>query len=216
MQSSENRKTNKVLIVDDHPVVREALAIRISQQPDLEVCGEADDVTQALKLVESLAPDVAVIDISLKTGSGIDLIQRIKARNPSVRMLVWSMYDDSLYAERALYAGAMGYLNKENATGRIVDAIRDILAGKVYLSEDMSAQLLRNAVGGHQNLGRNATATLSNRELEVFQLIGNGFTTAQIASNLHLSVKTIETHRQRIKVKLNLTNTAELAREAAQ
>src|SRR6056297_4362532 len=128
----------RVLIVDDHPAVREGLAVRISSQPDLEVCGEAADVLEAVKLADSQRPDVAVVDIQLKTGNGLDVIKRIRLHDPSIRILVWSVYPDKLYAERALKAGALGYINKANTTGRIVEAIRRMQEGKVYLCDEMA------------------------------------------------------------------------------
>jgi DNA-binding NarL/FixJ family response regulator len=213
--TNTTRETAKVLIVDDHPAVREALSTQISRQLDLEVCGEAVDLADALQLFEIEKPDVAVIDISLKTGNGIDLIERIKSRNQNACMLVWSMYNDSLYAERALQAGAMGYINKAHATEKIVEAIRCVLNGKIYVSQQITEKLLSQVSGRTGDLERSAIESLSNRELQVFELIGNGLTTAEIAKKLHLGVKTIETHRQRIKTKLNLKTTAKLAREAA-
>ena len=142
-----SKRAARVLIVDDHPAVREALAIRISTESGLKVCGEAADVPEALRLVEATDPDVAVIDIALKTGDGIDLIRRIKSRDQRIRMLVWSMYGENLYAERALRAGAMGYLDKEQATSTIIEAIRHVLGGKVYLSAAMTEKLLKRSVG---------------------------------------------------------------------
>ena len=144
----------RILIVDDHPAVREGLAVRISSQADLEVCGEAADVGDALKVLAATQPDVAVVDIQLKTGDGLDLVKRIKARDESVRVLVWSVYPDKLYAERALNAGALGYINKEHTTGRIVDAIRCVAGGKVYLCEEMAQSLLSQAIGGTRDLQR--------------------------------------------------------------
>lgn len=205
----------RVLVVDDHPAVREALALRIDRCRDLEVCGEADDVAAALSVVETERPDVAVIDISLKTGNGIDLIKRLKTRTSPPRMLVWSMYDETLYAERALRAGAMGYVSKEKETGEIITAIRRILEGRVYLSEAMSDRLMTRAAGRPVE-ETSPSALLSDRELEVYQLIGQGLKTREIADRLHLSVHTVETHRQRIKDKLQIDNTAILSREAAQ
>jgi DNA-binding NarL/FixJ family response regulator len=213
-QSLEKRMA-RVLIVDDHPVVREALTIRLSREPDLTVCGEAGDVTQALEVFEATHPDVAVIDISLQGGDGIDLIKRIRARNASVRLLVWSMYGESLCAERALRAGALGYLNKAQATDQIVVAIRRVLEGKVYLSEAMSEQLLHRVVGdGATAIVRSPVETLSNRELEVFRLIGQGVKNLEMASRLHLSTKAVETYRDRIRLKLNLSTGVELGRYA--
>jgi DNA-binding NarL/FixJ family response regulator len=204
----------RVLIVDDHPAAREGLAVRISSQADLEVCGEAADVGDALKLLSSARPDVAVIDIKLKTGDGLELVKRIKARDESVRILVWSVYPDKLYAERALNAGALGYINKEHTTGRIVEAIRRVRDGKVYLCEEMAESLLSQAVGGTQSLRDSPIESLSDRELEVFRLVGEGLSAAQLAQRLHLSRHTIDTHRQRIKEKLNLANAAELVQAA--
>jgi DNA-binding NarL/FixJ family response regulator len=204
-----------VLIVDDHPAVREALSIRISQAPDLEVCGQAEDTGDALRLVEKSKPDVAIVDISLKTGDGIDLIKRIKSRDQHVRMLVWSMYGENLYAERALRAGANGYITKEHATDRIVEAIREVLAGKVYLSLAMTDKLLHRSVGiGGKKQSQPTIEALSDRELEVFRLIGRGVKTAEIAVQLHLSVRTVWTYRDRIREKLDLSDGVELVRNA--
>ena len=205
----------KVLIVDDHPVVREALAFRIGRIPDLVVCGEADDTALALRLVGETKPDLAVIDIALKTGNGIDLIKRVTASDDHVRILVWSMYAENLYAERALRAGALGYITKEQATDRIIDALRQVLAGNVYLSAAMTNRLLKHAVGDEsRHAKRSPLDCLSDRELEVLRLIGQGRKTGDIAVLLHLSSKTIETYRDRIRQKLDLRNGAELARYA--
>jgi DNA-binding NarL/FixJ family response regulator len=204
----------RILIVDDHPAIREALAIRIATQPDLQVCGEAADVAEALRLADAAAPDVAVIDVALKAGDGIDLIKRLKARRPELRTIVWSMYGEDLYAERALRAGALGYITKEQATGQIIDAIRQVLDGKVYLSAAMTEKLLKRAVG--PDAGRSPIDRLSDRELDVFRLIGQGRKTQEIAERLHLSVKTVETYRDRIRQKLDLGDGAALARAAVQ
>ena len=205
----------QVLIVDDHPAVREALALRINRQPDMKVCGEAADMRDALRLIADSEPDVAVVDISLKTGSGIDLIKRIKDRSDRVRILVWSMHSESLYAERALRAGALGYDNKDQATDRIVEAIRRVLAGKVWLSEVMAERLLQRSVGGSGE-DRSPLDVLADRELEVFRLIGEGVKTAEIAERLHLSVKTVETYRDRIRQKLDLSDGTKLVHYATQ
>jgi len=214
-KNPENRA--RVLIVDDHPAVREALSQRIDRQKDLEVSGEAADISEALRQIANNPPDLAVVDISLKTGTGIDLIKRIKDRTDKVRILVWSMHSESLYAERALRAGALGYINKDQATDKIVEAIRHVLAGKVYLSEAMSERLLKRSVGGQRNSGsRSPIDVLADRELEVFRLIGQGVKTADIAERLHLSVKTVETYRDRIRHKLGLSDGAALAHFAMQ
>jgi DNA-binding NarL/FixJ family response regulator len=204
----------KILIVDDHPIVREGLAARINRQPDLTVVGEAEDVADALELVKSTKPDLVVVDLSLKSGQGLDLIKKINATTDKIKTLVSSMYDESLYAERALRAGALGYVNKQEMSEKIIEAIRMVLAGKIYLSPVMTERLLHRAVGVPPELARNPVETLSDRELEIFRMIGNGKTTRQIAGELHLSVKTVETHRENIKGKLNIVNGAELGREA--
>jgi DNA-binding NarL/FixJ family response regulator len=206
----------KVLIVDDHPAIREALALRISTQPDLKVCGEAADIGEAVRLAEATAPDVAIIDIALKTGNGIDLIHRLRSQGPHLRAIVWSMYSEDLYAEIALRAGAVGYINKEQATGEILNAIRQVLAGKVYLSAAMTQKLLQRNVGRGPDSARAPIASLSDRELDVFRLIGQGRKTQEIADQLHLSIKTVETYRDRIRQKLDLRDGAELARCALQ
>lgn len=204
----------RVLIVDDHPAVREGLAARISSQPDLEACGEAADVADALKLLASTRPDVAVVDIQLKTGDGLDLVKRIKSRDESIRILVWSMYPDKVYARRALNAGALGYINKEHTTDRLIEAIRCVATGKVYLCDETAQQVLSQAVGGARTMRDSPIQSLSDRELEVFRLIGEGLSSAQLAERLHLTRHTIETHRQRIKEKLNLASASELIQAA--
>jgi DNA-binding NarL/FixJ family response regulator len=215
--SGKKKKQARVLIVDDHPAVREALALRIGRQPDLEVCGEAADMSDALRLVTDTRPDAAVVDISLKTGNGIDLIKRIKDRNDRIRMLVWSMHSESLYAERALRAGALGYINKDQATDKIIEALRRVLEGKVWLSAALAERVLQRAVGGgRKGVTRSPLDLLADRELEVFRLIGEGMKTADIAERLHLSVKTIETYRDRIRQRLNLGDGTKLAHCAVQ
>jgi DNA-binding NarL/FixJ family response regulator len=206
----------KVLIVDDHPAIREALAIRIAREVDLEVCGEAADFADAVRLAEETHPDVAIIDLGLRSGSGIDLIKRLRSQHAQLMMIVWSMYSEELYAERALRAGARGYINKEQATGKIVEAIRRVLDGKIYLSPAMTEKLLvRHLVPGKRP-NPWTIDTLSDRELDVFRLIGQGVKTAEIATRLHLSVKTIETYRDRIREKLDLTDGTQLSRCAVE
>ena len=213
-----NKPVAKVMIVDDHPAVREALAIRVGWEPDLEVCGEAADLAGALEMADSANPDVAIVDLSLKNASGIDLIKSLRARHEKIRIIVWSMYSEELYAERALRAGARGYINKEQATDKIVEAIRQVLDGKVYLSPAMTDRFLERAVGpaGRSGPFVSSIDALSDRELDVFRMIGQGTKTAEIAAKLRLSVKTVETYRDRIRAKLNLGDGAELARRAIQ
>src|SRR5262245_35345571 len=205
----------KVLIVDDHPVVREGLSMQIATQPDLKVCGEAEDVPGALSLLDSVKPDVAIVDISLKNSSGLDLIRRIKDRNEAVRILVWSMYPDSLFAERSLRAGAHGYLHKGQATNHLLHAIRVVLAGKVYLSDELAEKLLHRMVGGKLP-ERSPIERLSDRELQVFEMIGQGLNTETIAAKIRVSPKTVDTYRARIKEKLDVVHVTELVQRATQ
>jgi DNA-binding NarL/FixJ family response regulator len=211
----EASATTKILIIDDHPVVREGLTMQIATQPDLEVCGEAEDVPGALALLASARPDLAIVDILLKKGSGIELITRIRERYPSVRILVWSMYAENHYAERALRAGAHGYLHKGRATSQLLTAIRAVLSGKVYVSEELADNLLHRVVGGNPVEG-SPIDRLSNRELQAFEAIGQGQTTEKIAALMNVSPKTVETYRARIKEKLGLSNVTELVQRAAQ
>ena len=206
----------KVAIVDDHPMVREGLTARISRYADLEICGEAADVAEAIDLVQRTDPDLVIVDISLKSGNGIDLIKQIKSQNERVKMLVSSMHDESLYAERALRAGAMGYINKQEMPEKLIEAIRHVLAGKVYLSPQMAERMLNRSLGRGGPAESSPLQKLSDRELEVFELIGQGLSTRAIANQLSRSVHTIETHREKIKVKLNLTSGAELQQRAVQ
>jgi DNA-binding NarL/FixJ family response regulator len=206
----------KILIVDDHPAVRDGLAVRIASQPDLEVCGEAANTDQAVKLLEADRPDVVVVDIQLETGNGLDLVERIKARDESIGILVWSMYPDAIYAQRALNAGALGYINKRHAGSQIVEAIRRVRDGKIFLCEETAEQLLGSTVGKGKRHKASGMDSLSDRELEIFRLIGQGLTTSQIALRLHRSVNTVESHRQKIKDKLALKTASELNRAAVQ
>jgi DNA-binding NarL/FixJ family response regulator len=212
---SHSGRKHKILLVDDHPLVRRGLADLIAGEPDLEVCGQASDVAEALEEVERTHPDLVVIDLTLKGGHGIDLIEKIKARSGQVRMLVSSMHDEMLFAERVLRAGAMGYVTKQESPETLLGAVRQVLRGEVYLSARMTSRLLhRVAAGGPPQ--ESPLEILSNRELQVFEMIGQGLTTLQIARRLELSPKTIETHREKIKQKLNLKNSAELSRRAVQ
>lgn len=202
----------RILIVDDHPLVRTGFAQLIGDCPDLEVCGEAGDMAEALRQIDSIHPDLAIIDLSLAGGSGLDLIERIKSRNKDILMLVASMHDETLYAERVLSAGARGYINKQEAQDSIIRAIRQVLSGKVYLSQKMTDRLLSGMVDAN-NETRDIDS-LSNRELQVFELIGEGVSTSQIAEQLNISVKTIETHQSHIKKKLGLGSAHELTQRA--
>jgi DNA-binding NarL/FixJ family response regulator len=202
--------------VDDHPVVREGLAAHISAEGGLEVCGQAEDMADALDQIRTTHPDVAVVDISLKTSNGLELIKRLAARDRPVRIIVWSMHPETLYAERALRAGAMGYLHKGSATAEIIKAIRTVLAGQIYLSPGLSARLLGRLVGVvAERAAQDPVETLSDRELEVFRLIGRGMTTDQVAEQMIVSPKTVETYRGRIKEKLGVVTYTELVQRAA-
>jgi DNA-binding NarL/FixJ family response regulator len=202
----------RILIVDDHPLVRTGFAQLIGDCPDLEVCGEAADMAEALRLIDNDCPDLAIIDLSLAGGSGLDLIEHIKSRNQDILMLVASMHDETLYAERVLAAGARGYINKQEAQESIIRAIRQVLGGKVYLSEAMTERLLSGLVDVRDE--KRDIERLSNRELQVFELIGQGVAVSQIASQLNLSIKTIETHQAHIKKKLGLGSAHELNHRA--
>ncbi len=202
----------KILIVDDHPLVRAGVSQLINDTSDLKVCGEASDMTAALKLLDTLTPDLAIIDLSLAGGSGLDLIEHIKARNNEILMLVASMHDESLYAERVLAAGARGYINKQEAQEKIIPAIRQVLDGKVYMSEFMTERILNNMVSGTDD--KRGIKSLSNRELQVFEMIGQGIAPGKMAKQLNLSVKTIETHQAHIKKKLGLTSAHKLTHRA--
>ncbi len=205
----------KILIVDDHPSVREGLAMRISLDADLEVCGEADSEDQALALVKQTGPDLVLIDISLKSGHGIELIKRIRSLDPAIKMLVVSGFQESLYAERAFRAGALGYLNKQESNEKMIEAIRTVLAGQRFLSPEISRRLVEQALGG-SNATKTPIERLTDRELEIFRMIGEGLTTSAIANRLFLSTHTIDTHRENIKRKLAVSTAAELSRAAVQ
>ena len=200
-KKTDRKREARILIVDDHPVVRRGTAELIADEPDLEVCGEAADMSDALRQLETTRPDLALIDISLKTGSGIELIKQAKARNDKIKMLVCSMHDEVLYAERCLRAGAMGYIMKQEDTDQLIYAIRRVLAGKIYLSLTMTDRLLKGLADRDQESGPSSINLLSDRELEVFEGIGEGLTTSQVAERLHLSIKTIEAYRENIKKK---------------
>lgn len=205
-----------VVIVDDHPIVRQGLAQLINQEDDLHVCGQAEDVYEAMRIIKELEPDLAVVDISLKETSGMELIKDIKIHYPHLPVLTLSMHDEVVYAERALRAGAKGYIMKQEATERVVTAIRRVLAGEVYISEGMAARMVSKLVTGPTEVGISPVDRLSDRELEVFRLIGEGYGTREMAEKLHLSIKTIETYRAHIKEKMALQDANELLRSAIQ
>ncbi len=213
---SEPKAKSRVLLVDDHPIVRKGLGQLINQEPGLEVCGESEDANQALKAISTLKPNVVVLDLSLKGTNGLELLKVLKTRHPKVPVLVLSMYDESLYAERALRAGAKGYLMKQEGTEKVIGAIRKILSGEVCVSESLASQMLSRIAEGKEEGDRSPIERLSDRELEVFQSIGNGLTTRQIAEKLCISIKTVESYREHLKEKLKLKNGTELVRHAVQ
>ena len=206
----------RILLVDDHPIVRQGLAEMINQERDLMVCGTAEDVHKGLDAIEKIKPDLVIADISLKGSNGIELLKNIKVRFPRTLVLVLSMHDESLYAVRALRAGAAGYIMKQEATEKVLSAIRLVVSGEIYLSERMEKKMMHQLVGGRIARTGSPIEDLSDRELEVFGLIGQGHGTRQIAEELHLSIKTIESHRAHIKEKLNLRNATELVQHAIQ
>jgi DNA-binding NarL/FixJ family response regulator len=208
-------RKHRVLLVDDHPLVRRGLADVIAREPDLETCGEAGDVQEAIREVERTKPDVVVVDLTLKTGHGIELIEKLKGHDPLIKTLVSSMHDEMLFAERVLRAGAMGYISKQEPPDMLVRAIRQVLQGEIYLSPRMTSRLLHRMTTGSPTQ-TDPVQNLSNRELEVYEMIGQGLTIQQIAVRLHLSPKTVETHREKVKQKLNLKSSAELNRRAVQ
>lgn len=207
---------SKVLVVDDHPLVRERVSELINQEPDLQVCGEAEDAVQALKSVEDDKPDLAIVDITLKDSYGVELIRQLKELYPDLPTLVLSMHDESLYGERALRAGARGYLTKQEATKKIIDAIRTIRRGELYVSDKLAGSLVRKVAGRSEGGGGSVADALTDRELEIFQFFGQGMTVKELAQRLLISPKTVEAHREHIKQKLNYKTSGELLRFAIQ
>jgi len=220
MSAKEQKKVeedkSKILVVDDHPMVREGIARLVDNEQDLMICGQADDAPEALKAISETKPDIAVVDVSLKSSSGIELMKSIKAQYPKLPVLVLSMHNEALYAERALRAGAMGYIMKQEASENLLIAIRRVLGGQIYISDKVSKRLIRQLARGRADIGTSSVDNLSDRELEVFHMIGLGCGTSQIAEKLYLSIKTIETYRTHIKKKLNLTDSRELLQYAIQ
>jgi len=209
-------KTTRILIVDDHPVVRMGLRQMLSQEADLEICGEAGSAAEGLELAEETSPDLVIVDISLPDRSGLELVKQLAAGSDPPRIVISSMHDEKLFAERALKAGAHGYVAKEEATRDLVDAVRRVAAGDMYLSEEMTQHMLQVSAGTASTDGATGVESLSDRELEVFERIGQGLTTREVAERLQLSVKTIESHRENVKAKLDLRNNNELIRRAVE
>jgi DNA-binding NarL/FixJ family response regulator len=208
-------RRTRILIVDDHPLVRQGLAFSLAAQGAFEVCGEAGSESEAMALAEEKHPDLTIVDITLKSGNGIDLIKQLKERHPKLKILVVSAFQESLYGERALRAGALGYLNKQETNTKLLEAIEVVMRGDRYVSTELSRRLITQALT-HPGECNEPAQLLTNRELEVFRLIGQGLTSGAIANQLHLSRHTIDTHRENIKRKLGARDAGELNRQAVQ
>jgi DNA-binding NarL/FixJ family response regulator len=213
-QAEVRSKRSRVFLVDDHPIVRQGLALFIGREEDLTVCGEADGGFAAVKAIGDVRPDIVIMDVSLNGPDGIDLLKMIRVQAPALPVLMLSMYDESTYGERALRAGANGYIMKQEATEKVLTAIRRILSGEVYISDRLSNRMLQHFLNGSGPVKDSSLGHLSDRELEVFRLIGAGHGTRQIADELHISVKTVESYQAHIKEKLSLRNARELVQHA--
>ena len=207
---------SRVLVVDDHPIVRQGLTLLINRESDLTVCGEAEDAHTAMQSLTSTRPDILVVDISLNGPDGLDLLKNVRSRHPELPVLILSMHDESIYAERALRAGAQGYIMKQEATEKVLVALRRILSREVYVSERIANRMLHRYIGNPSASKPSSIADLTDRELEVFRLIGEGHSTRQIAEELHISVKTVESYQSHIKEKLSLRSARELVQHAIQ
>jgi DNA-binding NarL/FixJ family response regulator len=205
-----------VFVVDDHPIVRQGLALLINQETDLTVCGEAEEMHSALSAIQAVRPDILIVDISLNGPDGLELLKNIRLGAPRLPVLILSMHDESIYAERALRAGANGYIMKQEATEKVLVALRRILSGEIYVSDRIANSMLRHYVRGANVSEHSSISDLTDRELEVFRLIGEGHGTRQIAEALHLSVKTVESYQAHIKEKLSLRSARELVQHAVQ
>ena len=214
MNSKASLAKKKVFLVDDHPLVREWLTNLINQTSDLVVCGDAESAPQALEAIARIKPDIAIIDLSLTDSSGLDLIKNVKQSCQGVVILVLSMHEESQYAQRALRAGAQGYVMKRETTQKVLEAIRQILQGKLFISPEVATALATQAIEGRATTGRSPVEQLSDRELEVFELLGKGQGTRQIAESLRVSIKTVQAYCMRIKEKLQIANATDLLREA--
>ena len=211
--TTTSEKTSRILIVDDHPMLRDALSIRISMVPGLEVCGEAEGEDEALAIAEQANPDLALVDISLKRGNGIELVKQMRAKYPKTKILVISSYPESLYGERALRAGALGYVNKQEPNESVLEAIHTVLQGERYISPETTQRLVELALGDSAPEA-SPIDRLSDRELEVFQLLGHGMNSQAIGEKLGISPHTVDTYREKIKCKIGARNGVELQREA--
>jgi DNA-binding NarL/FixJ family response regulator len=215
-QLATGSKKHQVFVVDDHPIVRQGLAQLINREADLAVCGEAGEASAALQAIAGARPDILIIDISLSGPDGLELLKNIRERFPHLPVLVLSMHDESIYAERAVRAGANGYIMKQEATEKVLLAMRRILHGDVYVSDRVSNKMLRQYIGRTEVASHSPIENLSDRELEVFRMIGGGYGTRQIAEELHLSVKTVESYQAHIKEKMAFRSARELVQHAIQ
>ena len=209
-------KKHRVFVVDDHPIVRQGLYLLINREPDMAVCGDAEDAQTAVKAVANLKPDLLIVDISMNGPDGLDLLKDVRSRYPSLPVLILSMHDESIYAERALRAGAQGYIMKQEAAEKVMVAVRRILSGEIYVSERIANRMLQRYIGNRDPGRPGSVADLTDRELEVFRLIGEGHSTRRIAEELHISVKTVESYQAHIKEKLSLRSARELVQHAIQ
>lgn len=220
MEEPKRDQTNclqtRIMIVDDHPIVREGYVHLIARRKDLQTCAQAGSKSEAIQQIMQNPPDLVIVDISLTDGSGLELIKEIKAQFQGIKILAVSMHDESLFAERSIRAGALGFVNKQQAPEQLIKAIDQVIQGKVYLSPEVTERMICRSIGSDNHSDQSPIESLSDRELEVFEQIGNGETTRQIANKLNLSSKTIETYRENIKHKLNLGNATELTRHAIQ
>jgi DNA-binding NarL/FixJ family response regulator len=216
MSVASKAPKKRIMVVDDHPIVRQGLALMINREPDLVVCGEAEEASGVMHVLVSAKPDILVVDISLNGPDGLNVLKNIRATHPILPVLILSMHDESIYAERALRAGANGYIMKQEATEKVLVAIRRILGGEIYVSDRIANNLLKHYITGSGTLRNSSVADLSDRELEVFRLIGEGHGTRQIAEELHLSIKTVESYQAHIKEKLSLRSARELMQHAMQ
>lgn len=205
-------KATRIFIVDDHPLIRDGMALLIGSQRDLQVCGSAGTIREALQQIAKTPPEVMVVDLSLKDGLGLDLIKSIKERHPQIRILVVSAYEESQYAERVLRSGALGFVNKQECETKLLEAIRTVMAGRRFVSEEILQRLVNQALGGNE--GEEPVSLLTDREFEIYRLIGQGVTTGDIAKQLHLSPHTVDSHREKIRHKLDVKNGHELLQHA--
>lgn len=215
-QDNPSPAKKRVFVVDDHPIVRQGLAQMVNREPDLMVCGEAEDASTVLQAITTEKPDILIVDISLNGPDGLDLLKNIRTRYPTLPVLILSMHDESIYAERALRAGANGYIMKQEAAEKVLGAVRQILNQETYVSDRVASKILQRYISGSDSPKSSPLSDLSDRELEVFRLIGMGHSTRMIAEELHLSIKTVESYQAHIKDKLSLKNGRELVQHAIQ